>query len=125
VAGPQKAACTASWRQRAPERLEGRDWAAEEKWVEWIIDQRLASLIEGIGQVREEMRSEFKAMIDAVRAELQEAIATRPAEVEIAARLGHISAGLAHLDRCLDRMAKADAALDRLSRGGGIELLPN
>jgi hypothetical protein len=38
--GPQKAACTASWRQRAPERLEGRDWAAEEKWVEWIIDQR-------------------------------------------------------------------------------------
>ena len=36
----KKAACTASWRQRAPERLEGRDWAAEEKWVEWIIDQR-------------------------------------------------------------------------------------
>jgi hypothetical protein len=94
-----------------------------EKWVEWIIDQRLASAHEGIGQVRE-MRGEFKAMIDAVRAGL-EAIATRPAEVEIAARLGHISAGLAHLDRCLDRMAKADAALDRLSRGGGIELLPN
>jgi hypothetical protein len=68
-------------------------------------------------------RKATKAAIDAVRAELQEAIATRPAEVEIAARLGHISAGLAHLDRCLDRMAKADAALG-LARAD-IGLLPN
>ena len=124
MAGPQKAACTASWRQRAPERLEGRDWAAEEKWVEWIIDQRLASLIEGIGQVREEMRSEFKAMIDALRTEMLSVIAARPAEVEIAARLAHIkSAGLEPLDRCLARMAKADAALGLSC--ADIGLLPN
>jgi hypothetical protein len=69
-------------------------------------------------------RKATKEAIDAVRAELTEAIAARPAEVEIAARLAHIkSVGLEHLDRCLARMAKADAALGLSC--ADIGLLPN
>jgi hypothetical protein len=119
---------SASCASAAPEASVARDWERDRVWFEHIasaiIDNGLASLTDAIGQVVAGERKATKEAIDAVRAELTEAIAARPAEVEIAARLAHIkSAGLEHLDRCLARMAKADAALGLSC--ADIGLLPN
>jgi hypothetical protein len=109
-------------RVSAPQRPEGRDWAAEAVWVTPIVDGKIAALkheiTEALGEV---IAGERTAAIDAVRAKIRAAIAADGSE--FATRLAHISAGLEHPDRCLARIAKADAALG-LSRAD-IGLMPN
>jgi hypothetical protein len=125
----------------ARQRPEGRD--CEAVWITSLIDARIAGLrseiADGVGQAIAVIRKEegevtkraIAAAIEALRTECKGMIANTQGEIlraltggEIGARLDEISAGLRHLDRCLERMAKSDAVLGRLARGD-IELLPN
>jgi hypothetical protein len=98
-----------------------RDWAAESAWVGGIVDAKLAAFSEmaaagigeAVGQIRKELRAEFKGQLEGLRAECQALVADALVDVlrgEIGVRLAEISAGLRALDQSIERSAKVDAA---------------
>jgi len=103
----------ASSRPRAP-RPEGRNWEAERRWIEGIIDSKLAgaaeefgaALGETISETRQEIESEFrreiKGAIDAFRVETQHHLDK------------DVRAALDKLNVLLDRALKTDGALRKL-----------
>lgn len=102
--------------QRAPQRPVRdrapvvRDWAAEEAWVRRIIDARQRELAESVGEVigrmRAELRSEWKAQLEALRLELRKESA-EVLQSEIIGRLDKMAA-------LIDLVAAGQGVLARL-----------
>jgi hypothetical protein len=79
-------------RQAAPAAAAPRDWAAEERWVEGIVERRLAVLVEAFGQVIAHERATTREAIS----ELRRVLAQGEHE--------GLSQGLARIEQMLSRL---------------------